>query len=375
MANTSTVQPVVAFYDLAALHASMADELADAVGRTIAGNHLVLGPEGEAFEAEFAAYCGAGHGIGVGTGLDALTLGMLAMGIGPGDQVIVPGQTFIATWLAVTATGASPIPADVDIATGQIDPVAVEAAITSSTAAIIAVHLFGDLAPMSALRAIATRHGLALIEDAAQAHGARYGTELAGGLSDLAAFSFYPGKNLGALGDGGLVVTNDDGVARWVRRLRNYGSIEKYQHDVIGTNSRLDEIQAAVLRVKLPRLEIWNERRRAIAERYRTQLGPVEGIEFAEPRAGTVSAAHLLPIRIAERDAVRVRLAEMGIETGVHYPTPPHRSGAYAGRYDWHCLQNSNLWAGEELSLPIGPTMSDAEVDRVCIAIADAVAQ
>lgn len=359
----------VPFYDLAAVHAPLASELAQAVQRVIANNHLVLGPEGEALETEFAAFCGSVYGAGVGNGLDALKLGLLAMGIGPGDEVIVPGQTFIATWLAVSATGATPVPADVTLTTGQIDPAAVEAAITPRTAAIIAVHLFGALAPMRALQAIALRCGLGLVEDAAQAHGAGYGSDRAGSLADFAAFSFYPGKNLGALGDGGMVVTESAELADRVRMLRNYGSRRKYGHEVQGTNSRLDEIQAAVLRVKLPHLIAGNRRRRDVVARYRRALAGVHGVDQLEFEPGTESAAHLMPIRVADRGTLQARLAAAGIETGIHYPTPPHRTEAYARAARWPELPNSDQWAAQELSLPLGPALSDADADRVIAAV------
>jgi dTDP-4-amino-4,6-dideoxygalactose transaminase len=255
----------VPFLDLKAAHAELRAELDAAYARVMDSGWFVLGDELAAFEAEFAAYCGARHCVGVGNGLDALHLILRAMQIGPGDEVIVPANTYIATWLAVSYAGAAPVPVEPDPRTFNLDPARVEAAVTPRTKAVMPVHLYGQPADVDAVREVAARHGLRVIEDAAQAQGARYRGRAAGSLADAAGFSFYPGKNLGAAGDAGAVTTDDDALAAELRRLRNYGSPAKYQHDVKGFNSRLDELQAAVLRVKLRRLDEWNARRAAVA--------------------------------------------------------------------------------------------------------------
>ncbi|HEY2044681.1 MAG TPA: DegT/DnrJ/EryC1/StrS family aminotransferase [Jatrophihabitans sp.] len=367
--RTESVAGHVAFLDLAALHDRLEADLVAAVRRVIRSNRLVLGPECSAFESEFASYCSASHAVGVGNGLDALSLGLRALGVGAGDEVIVPGHTFIATWLAVSAIGAVPVAVDVSLGSAQIDPAAVSAAITPRTAAIIAVHLYGAPAPMAELRAIAQRANLALIEDAAQAHGVEFDGVRVAALSDYAAFSFYPGKNLGALGDGGMGVTNRADVADRLRVLANYGARTKYQHEVIGTNSRLDEIQAAVLRVKLPLLDLWNSHRRQLAARYYSQLLGRADIELLDYPAGSRPVFHIFPIRVRDRDRVAGRLQSAGIEVGIHYPAAPHQSQAYADLEVRHELPHSARWAAEELSLPIGPTMSVDDVDVVVRAL------
>ncbi|HKR64756.1 MAG TPA: DegT/DnrJ/EryC1/StrS family aminotransferase, partial [Thermoanaerobaculia bacterium] len=274
----------VPFLDLAAAYDELRDELDAAALRVLHSGWYILGPEVEAFEHEFASYCGARHCVGVGNGLDALQLMLTAAGIGAGDEVIVPANTYIATWLAVSRAGATPVPVEPDAATHNLDPAGVEAAITARTKAILAVHLYGQPADMTSLSAIAKRHALLLFEDAAQAHGATWHGARAGSLADAAAFSFYPGKNLGALGDAGAVTTNDAALADRVRLLRNYGSRVKYEHEVQGGNSRLDAVQAALLRVKLKRLDEWNDRRRVIARRYSSELANCPHVlEGADP--------------------------------------------------------------------------------------------
>jgi dTDP-4-amino-4,6-dideoxygalactose transaminase len=284
------------------------------------------------------------------------------MGIGPGDEVIVPGFTFIASWLAVTAVGATPVPVDVD-ETCNIDVRLVEAAITERTTVIMPVHLQGQLADMDAIGEIARRHGLRVLEDSAQAHLARRGSHLAGSCGDAAAFSFYPGKNLGALGDGGAVTTDDDELAAELRALRNYGSTRKYVHDVPGVNSRLDELQCAFLRARLRRLPEWNRRRSAIAEHYRTAFA--DGA-FALPvvAADSEHVWHVFAIRSPERDRIAQELLDAGIHTIVHYPTPPHRAGAYAEFAECE-LPVTDAICRETLSLPIGPHMTDEQVEYV----------
>jgi len=358
----------VPFLDLTAAHAELGGELERAFARVGAAGRWVLGPEVEAFERDWARACGAEAAVGVGSGLDALSLTLRGLGIGPGDEVVVPAQTFIATWLAVSAVGATPIAADVDDATGNLDPAAAADAIGPRTRAILPVHLFGQPADMTALRALADDHGLRLVEDAAQAHGARWAGTPAGALGDAAAFSFYPGKNLGALGDAGAVTTSDAALADAVRLLRNYGSPRKYEHVIEGVNSRLDELQAAFLRAKLDRLAQWNARRARIAAHYRDALAGHAAVRVPAVRPEADPSWHLFAVRCAERDALAEHLRARGVETLVHYPTPPHRSPAYAlpGRHP-----NAEAWAREELSLPIGPHLSDAQVEEVVAAVTD----
>lgn len=359
----------VPFLDLRAAHAELREEMDAAMAGVLDRGWFVLGPQLEAFEREFAAYCGVRHCVGVANGLDALRLVLLAWGIGAGDEVIVPSHTFIATWLAVSQTGATPVPVEVDAATFNIDPALVEAAVTPRTRAIIPVHLYGQPADMGPLRAVASRHGLLVLEDAAQAHGARYRGRRTGGLGDAAAFSFYPGKNLGALGDGGAVTTDDDDLAREVRLLANYGSARKYEHLRKGVNSRLDELQAAVLRAKLPRLDHWNERRRQLADELREGLAD-SGLALPHAPDWSEPVWHLFVVRSKVRDALQAGLRARGVETLVHYPVPPHLQPAYpecdglAGT-----LPVAELLAGEVLSLPMGPHVTPAQRDQVIAAV------
>jgi dTDP-4-amino-4,6-dideoxygalactose transaminase len=363
------VSPDVPFYDLAALHASMRGELDAALARVVSRGWFILGEEVEQFEAAFAEYVGTRHCVTVGNGLDALVLTLRALGIGPGDEVIVPGATFIATWLAVSAVGATPVPVDVDARDRTLDVEAAEAAVTRRTRAILPVHLYGHPADMRRLGAVAERHGLALVEDAAQAHGAAQGEVRCGALGTAAAWSFYPGKNLGALGDGGAVTTNDDTLALRLRALRNYGSRERYVHEAAGVNSRLDELQAAVLRAKLPRLHAWNGARRSIAARYTEGLA---GLELALPqvRNDVTHAWHLFVVEADDRDALRERLARRGIECHVHYPRAPHHQGAYRDTpLRTRPLPVSERLAASALSLPLAPIMTSDQVDRVIDAV------
>ncbi|MDP9023983.1 MAG: DegT/DnrJ/EryC1/StrS family aminotransferase, partial [Candidatus Eremiobacteraeota bacterium] len=322
----------IAFLDLTAQHAEIAAELDAAFRRVVARSQYILGPELEAFEAEFAAYCGVKHCIGVGSGYDALELVLRAAGIGVGDEVIVPGTTFAASWFAVSRTGATPVPVEVSDASVTLDPNLLEAAITPRTRAIMPVHLYGHPADMDAIRAVAERHGLFVLEDAAQAHGTVYRGRSAGALGNAAAFSFYPGKNLGALGDAGAVVTGDAQIAARMRRLRNYGSDRKYVHEEIAGNSRLDEMQAAFLRVKLRHLDRWNVVRRAAARRYTAKLADLPAIGLPLIAGDCVHSWHLYVVRVRDRERVQARLKAHGIGTLVHYPIPCHQQAAYAGR-------------------------------------------
>ncbi|KQQ94938.1 DegT/DnrJ/EryC1/StrS aminotransferase family protein [Massilia sp. Leaf139] len=348
------------FLNLGRANAPYEAAMREAIDRVLRSGYYIMGEETAAFEREFASYCGVEHCIGVGNGLDALHLILRAYGIGAGDEVIVPANTFIATWLAVSLVGARIVPVEPDDATWNIDPQRIEDAITPRTRAIMPVHLYGMPAEMDAIRDIADRHGLRVIEDAAQAHGAQYRGRRAGGLGDAAGFSFYPGKNLGALGDGGAITTNDDDLAERLRKLRNYGSSIKYQHDAAGINSRLDEMQAAVLRVKLQHLDADNARRAAVAEAYRAALTdtPVELIRVPD---GARSVWHLLVVRTPRRDALREHLTQRGIGTQIHYPIPCHRQGAYAG-HDWPALPVTERLQAEILSLPMAPYLSADEV-------------
>ena len=355
----------IPFLDLKAPYTELRDELDAAYRRVMDSGSYILGHELAAFEKEFAAYCGVKHCVGVGNCFDALRLILKGYGIGDGDEVLVPSNTYIATWLAVSYTGAIPIPVEPDDKTYNIDPSLVERSITHRTKAIIPVHLYGQPADMDPLIEIANKYGLKIVEDAAHAHGATYGGRKVGALGDAAGFSFYPAKNLGAFGDGGAVTTNDDGLADRVRILRNYGSRAKYYNEVQGSNSRLDELQAAFLRVKLSKLDEWNERRSEIAFMYIDRLRDV-GIILPEVVRGLKSSWHLFVIRHDDRDKLMMYLERMDIGTLIHYPVPPHLSDAYKslcrGRYD---LPIAESLAKSVLSIPIGPHISAAEVNKI----------
>jgi dTDP-4-amino-4,6-dideoxygalactose transaminase len=360
----------VPFLEPRAGYLELRDELDAAYQRVMGSGRYILGAELERFEESFAAFCGAPAAVGVANGLDALALALAAAGIGPGDEVIVPAQTFVASWLAVSRVGAVPVPVDVDPATVTLDAHAAAAAVGPRTAALMPVHLYGHPADMDAICELARRHGLFVLEDAAQAHGALLHGRRAGALGDAAGFSFYPGKNLGAFGDGGGV-TGGRELCATVRSLQNYGSTERYAHDdVRGVNSRLDPLQAAFLGVKLTRLERWNARRREIAERYRDALTAAPEIALPCVADGVEPVWHLFVVRHPERDALARFLGERGIGTLVHYPTPPHLTPAYA---HLGCgpgaFPEAEAAARTCLSLPIGPHLSDEQVDRVIDAV------
>ncbi|WP_170442355.1 DegT/DnrJ/EryC1/StrS family aminotransferase [Ruegeria arenilitoris] len=348
---------MIPFLDLGAAYRELKQQIDDAVARVLDSGFYILGPEVEAFEAEWAAYCGSKFAVGLANGLDALTLALRALDIGPGDEVIVPSNTYIATWLAVSGVGAIPVPVEPDPATHNIDPTLIEAAITLRTRAVLPVHLYGQPADIDSILEIAGRHGLRVIEDAAQAHGAAYKGQRLGGHGDIVCWSFYPGKNLGALGDAGAVTTNDADLAARVAMLRNYGSREKYFNEEPGVNSRLDPVQAAVLRVKLKALDDWTERRRAIAVDYLEGLKDSSLIlphvpDWADP------VWHLFVVRTTMRAEMQAHLAEAKIGTLIHYPIPPHMQGAYADL----CLKAeafpiARRLAQEVLSLPMGPQL------------------
>ena len=357
----------VPFLNLGEVNARYADELKAAAARVIDSGWYVLGDELKAFEREFAAWCGVRHAVGTGNGLDALSLilrGYKELGVlAEGDEVIVPGNTFIASFLAISENRLVPVSVEPGAATFNLDPACVAAAIGPRTRAIMAVHLYGQLADMPALQALARRHGLLLIEDAAQAHGAARDGRKAGAFGDAAAFSFFPAKNLGALGDGGAVVTDDDALAQRIAALRNYGSDVKYHHLFQGVNSRLDEMQAALLRVKLRYLDADVAWRRRVARRYR------DGIRHPQIRLPDVAreeqhAWHLFVVRCARRDALQRHLHVHGIQTQVHYPVPAHRQPAYPALRDCRLPRTEQL-CDEVLSLPLGPTLRDGDVERV----------
>ncbi|MDT7950950.1 MAG: DegT/DnrJ/EryC1/StrS family aminotransferase [Acetobacteraceae bacterium] len=357
--------PGVPFFSMQRINRELRPDLMGAAGRVIDRGNVILGEELERFEAEFAAYCGAAYAIGVGNGLDAMTLILRGLGVGPGDDVIVPGHTFIATWLAVSQAGANIVPVDIDPETYNLDPALVAGALTPRTRAIIAVHLYGQPADMVALARLTAGREVALIEDAAQAHGARRDGGRAGSLAAAAAFSFYPTKNLGALGDAGAVTTNDPLLADRIRSLRNYGSSAKYVHEEMGVNSRLDELQAAILLAKLPGLEAKNARRWEIARRYDAGLSNLPGLVLPKVAGDTEPVWHLYVVRSLRRRQLQERLAQRSIGTAIHYPTPPHRQAAYAGQFGTATLPHSDKAAGEVLSLPMWPEMTDDEADRV----------
>ncbi|RZI82897.1 MAG: DegT/DnrJ/EryC1/StrS family aminotransferase [Rubrivivax sp.] len=355
----------IPFLDLKAINQRHEAEFKQAFARVLESGWYILGKEVRQFEALFAEYCGSAHAIGVSNGLDALHLILLGYGIGPGDEVIVPSNTYIATWLAVTQAGAKPVPVEPVEVSHNLDPHKLEAAITPRTRAIMPVHLYGQTADMDPIMTIARRHGLKVIEDAAQAHGARYHGKRAGTLGDAAGFSFYPGKNLGALGDGGAITTDDTALAERLRMLLNYGSRVKYVHEFKGQNARLDEVQAALLAVKLPFLDQDNARRDAIARRY---LAELSGLPLVMPTIaeGCVPVWHLFVVRHPLRTELQGHLSRLGIDTVIHYPTPPHLQPAYkeAG-LTLGDLPIAERTHAEVLSLPMGPTMTDQDVSTV----------
>lgn len=358
----------IPFVSLTRQQQGVRDEIDRAIKDVLDSGWYILGPQVEAFEQEFARYCNVGHCIGVGNGLDAIQLLLQAYGIGPGDEVLVPSNTFIATWLAVSYVGACPVAVEPDAHTYNMAPERIRAAITPNTRCIIPVHLYGQAANMDPIMEIAKEHNLIVIEDNAQAQGALYKGRTTGSLGHAAATSFYPGKNLGALGDGGGVVTNDEEVANKVRVLRNYGSTKKYHHTVQGQNSRLDEIQAAVLRVKLRHLAQGNRERAALATRYTDALSssPV-CTPFVPDWADPVW--HLYVVESDRRDDLQAYLQNQGIQTVIHYPIPPHRQDCYGPTHGHLSLPVAESQAKRILSLPIFPGLRSDEQDRVIEAI------
>jgi dTDP-4-amino-4,6-dideoxygalactose transaminase len=355
----------VPFLDLGAMSAEVMDEIFPAWERLVEQSDFVLGKPVSDFEEAFSAYCGCSHTAGVASGLDALKLILRAMDIGSGDEVITVANSFVATALAISAVGAEPVLVDMQDSDFLIDTDALEEAISPRTKAIMPVHLYGHPVDMDSVLEVAKRHGLKVIEDACQAHGALYKGRKAGSIGDAAAFSFYPGKNLGAFGDGGAVTTNDAALAERICRLRNYGSSVRYHHDELGENSRLDTMQAVVLLAKLKRLERWTDARRRVAARYREGLSDLEGLRLPLENESVRHVYHLFVIRTARRDALMAHLEAEGIGSIIHYPIPIHLQKAYAGKWQEGAFSETERAAKEILSLPIYPTLSDAAVDRV----------
>jgi dTDP-4-amino-4,6-dideoxygalactose transaminase len=357
----------VPFVDLRRQHESLAGELRGAFERVVEHGAFVLGEEVERFEEEFAALCGARHCVGVASGTAALALALLAAGLRPGDEVIVPAHTYVATALAVHHAGGVPVFCDVERDTGLIDVEAVRARLSERTAAIVPVHLYGQVCDMTRLRGLAREHGLLLVEDAAQAHGASLGTKRAGALGDAAAFSFYPSKNLGALGDGGAICTDDGALATRARRLRNLGQRRTSEYVEAGFNERLDGLHAALLRVKLPHLDAWNRARRAHAARYRARLP--ESVRPLREESRGVCVYHLFPVLVAERDRFRAQLRLRGVATGLHYtpslPDLPPFAGAPGAEGEF---PEARSWAAQEVSLPMFAELTVDEVERVALA-------
>lgn len=362
----------VPFLDVGATYSELSTEIDVGIARVLSSGRYLLGPELEAFESSWARYCGTKHAIGVGSGLDALVLILMALDVGPGSEVIVPANTFIATWLAVSEVGATIVPVDPDPATMNLTPESIAAAVTPRTAAIMPVHLYGSPCDLAELDRVGSRLGLPVVYDAAQAHGATFRSSPVGAYGTASTWSFYPGKNLGAFGDGGAVTTNDSDVDRRLRALRNYGSEIKYRHDVRGRNSRLSELDSVVLRCKLERLDEWNRRRDDIANLY---LGCLLESTMSRPSHQRVldeaqPSWHLFVIRTSDRDMVAERFLRSGIETGIHYPIPPHQQGAYQSEIN-ASFPVSEALSQQLLSLPIGPHLSDSDVERVCRALED----
>lgn len=366
---TTTLHPSIPFLDLQAQYRSIKDEVDAAVASVLASAHFVLGPEVDAFETEFAAYCESAHCIGVNSGTSALHLALLAAGVGPGDEVVTVSHTFVATVAAIRYTGASPVFVDVRADSSTMDPEQLERVITPRTRAVIPVHLYGQCADMDPICEIARAHGLVVVEDAAQAHGAFYRGRRAGSIGEMACFSFYPGKNLGAYGEGGAVVTSDPELAARIRVLRDHGQTRKYQHEVLGYNHRLEALQAAVLRVKLRRLDGWNADRRRVADAYRRNLQGA-GVRLAHDMAYGEPVHHVFPIFTPDRERLRVELAESGIAASIHYPIPVHMQPAFADLgLGAGALPVSERLAAETLSLPMYPELDEEDVRRVAGAV------
>jgi dTDP-4-amino-4,6-dideoxygalactose transaminase len=363
-------KPFIPFFASEAMHAAVRTEVLAALAHVYDSNWYVLGEEVAQFEQEYSQFHKVAHTVGVGNGLEALTLALRALGLGPGDEVLVPSNTYIATWLAVTHAGATPVPVEPDPLTSNLDPTRLAAALSPRTRAILPVHLYGQPCCMPDIIEFAARHGLAVVEDNAQAQGATFDGQLTGSFGAANATSFYPTKNLGALGDAGAITTNDPALAGQLRRLRNYGAIQKNHHELPGYNSRLDELQAAVLRVKLRHLPAWTAQRRQIAAWYDAYLAGIPGLQLPTVAAGAAPVWHLYVVHTARRNALRQHLAAQGIETLVHYPVPPHRQPAYAS-LGWPAgsLPIAESLAATCLSLPLWPGMTEELVAAVAGAV------
>ena len=364
---------MIQFLDLKAPYLELKQELDEAIARVIGSGWFIGGSEVDQFEADFARYCGSTHAVGVANGLDALHLALRAMDVGPDDEVIVPSNTYIATWLAVSQCGATPVPVEPDARTYNIDPALIEAAITPRTKVILPVHLYGQPADMDPILAIARKHGLRVLEDGAQAHGARYKGRRLGAHGDAVTWSFYPGKNLGAMGDGGAVTTNDAQLADRLRVLRNYGSRVKYVNEVQGYNSRLDPLQAAILRVKLAHLDEWNARRSAIAARYKQGLTGC-GLTLPHVPDWAEPAWHLYVVQHPQRDTLIKKMGDAGVGTLIHYPIPPHLQKAYT-QAEWEkgAFPIAERMADQVLSLPMGPHLPANQAQQVAAALSSSM--
>ena len=364
---------IVPYFDLKAEYASLRDEILPALDRVCRNASFILGEEVERFEKQFAEFCEVKHCIALNSGTSALHLGLLALGVQPGDEVITTPNTFLATAEAITYCGARPVFVDIDPATGNLDPSRIERAITRATKAILPVHLYGRLADMDAINEIAARHKLTVLEDAAQAHGARYRGRRAGSLSQAAAFSFYPSKNLGAYGEGGALTTNDDRIAEYARVARNHGQSNRYEHEFVGYNYRMDGFQGAVLQIKLRRLDEWNARRRELAATYRRLLADVR-VDIPQDDSRDEAAYHLFVIYLNERDCVRRLLADRGVETMIHYPRPLHLQPAYATLgIPEGSLPHAELACERVLSLPLFPSLPVEQAEFVATALSEIV--
>ncbi|MBN1301176.1 MAG: DegT/DnrJ/EryC1/StrS family aminotransferase [Melioribacteraceae bacterium] len=358
-------EPIL-FTNIKAANEYLKEEITDAFQKVVSKSQFILGEEVEAFEREFAAYCNAEYCSGVSNGLDALSLILRAYNIGKGDEVIVPAHTFIATWLAVSYVGATVIPVDVSDATFNINPELLKSKITNKTKAVIPVHLYGQPADMESIRSIAAEYNIIVIEDAAQSHGAIYHEKKTGSLGDAAGFSFYPTKNLGALGDGGAIVSNDKELIDKIFALRNYGSNEKYIHDMIGYNNRLDEIQAAILRVKLKYLDLWNDKRQTLARNYINELSACDFLSLPQEIDKVRSVWHLFVIRLNERDELKNYLTGNGIQNMIHYPVPPFKQQAYIQQFERNeSFPVASKISETALSLPICPFLEESQQERI----------
>jgi dTDP-4-amino-4,6-dideoxygalactose transaminase len=368
-ADLSTTLPVIPVGDLARTYRRLKPEIDAAVGRVLASGWYILGREVQAFEEAFASYLGVEHAVGVGNGTDAIALGLRALGVGPGDEVVTSPLSAAFSALAISQIGALPVFADIEARRMTLDPRALEAAITPRTKAVMPVHLYGQPADLDGILEVARRHDLRVLEDCAQAHGARYRGRRVGGWGDAAAFSFYPSKNLGAFGDGGAITTADPEVAERLRQLRNGGQSTRYVHRLVGVNSRLDEMQAAILGVRLAHLDRDNARRRAIAACYDAALAGSQRLTSPWTAPEVEPVHHLYVIRTTDRAGLQARLATAGIASDVHYPTAIHRQPAYAVRFRAGQFPEAERAADEVLSLPMVPELTDEEVERVAAAL------